>query len=917
VTSLLLLALLAAAPAADTTARALAAYREGRLDEAQALLTSALVREPRNATLRKLLADCLLRAGRPAEARAELERVLLDSPEDGDARESLRAALGAIQAPEQARQEKLLESREAAGLRLESQQKLHRAEELLVSSRRGEAQLVLADVVSRDPGFLPAAQRLAELYSSQSRFDAAVRLYLMLYEKEPSQPEWLLRAARNLQWADDPPAAIDAYQAYLKLRPNDDEARLSLADTMRQFGLCEYGLPLYEQLAQARPSHAPLQLAIALCHDQLGNGTLAIEAFSRVLELDPRNEVALAARKKRERDFVELPRRRAYAARERGDFATAASQLEAYVAQQPQSDDALRELAEVYAWSERFAEAERAYVDYLARVPDDDLALRALARVQSWSGRLAESRASYEKLIAWGKARPGDYEGLVNVLLWSDDLEAAEPYARRLLELEPGTPGAAKVLADLRTRQALRLRESAEKLEAERRFAEARAAYQQYLQDHGRDAQVELRLCELLSWAGEHAEAARAYRDYLAEHPDDLSARLGLANSLAWAGDPAAAEPQFKAVLEQRPDDPAALLGRAQALDAIGSDPFVVRAAYERALAADASSDAARLGLASARLRVAPALQLDQRAFTDSDGLRASTTEAGARVILPGAWSLTPFYRLRLYEQTLAIVGDGEPVAELNELVAERGGRYTGHGFGLRAKLGSGRLSGLAELGYTWYGEGQETPAAQAEVRLRTGGEGALALSWRHDDAITEVNRVASLAAGVSVELLQASADRTLGGRLRLFGAGGLAWYSSGSAPGHADAFAANRQYRASLGSALVVGPARIGYVFRQTSFDHRSPLYFSPSLYRVHLLQLAADGRPGRFSWGLDAQAGLAEIDGVGNEEWALLARAGYRVSPRTGFVVSGRLSRSSQGLVVQRPYDARALTLTLERLF
>ena len=570
-TGLLLLALVAAEPAGDATARALAAYRAGRCGDALPLLANALAREPRNATLHKLRADCLLRAGRPAEARAELERVLADNPEDGDAQEALRATLAAMQAPEQARQEKLLESREAAGLRLESQQQLRHAEELVAVNRRAEAGLALAEVVSRDPGFLPAAQRLAELYSGQGRFDAAARLYLMLAEKEPAHVEWLLRAARNLQWAEDPPAAIDRYQAYLKLRPQDEGARLSLADTMRAFGLCDDALPLYEQLALKRSADARLQLAIALCHDQLGHGELSIEAFLRVLKLDPRNEEALAARKQRERDFVEQPRRRALAAIERGDLVTGAQQLELYVAQQPQSEDALRDLADVYAWSERYAEAERSYVAYLARVPDDDVALRGLARVQSWGGRLPEARASYEKLIAWGKGRPGDYEGLVNVLLWSDELEAAEPYARQLLELEPGSPGAQRAIADLRTRQALRLRESAEKLEERRRFAEARAAYQQYLRDHGPDPRVELRLCELLSWAGEHARAAEAYRDYLKTRPDDLQARLGLANSLAWAGDPAGAAPQFEAVLKQRPDDPAALLGLAQALDAAGA----------------------------------------------------------------------------------------------------------------------------------------------------------------------------------------------------------------------------------------------------------------------------------------------------------------------------------------------------------
>jgi hypothetical protein len=108
-----------------------------------------------------------------------------------------------------------------------------------------------------------------------------------------------------------------------------------------------------------------------------------------------------------------------------------------------------------------------------------------------------------------------------------------------------------------------------------------------------------------------------------------------------------------------------------------------------------------------------------------------------------------------------------------------------------------------------------------------------------------------------------------------------------------------------------------VGYVFRQSGFERRSALYFSPSRYRVHSAQLAADGRRGSFEWGLDAQGGLAEVDGGTSEEWAVLASAGFRLSPRTRFVVSGRLSRSSEGLDARREYRTKALQLGLERLF
>ena len=920
-TSLLLIALVSPAPAgaatADLTQRALAAFREGRCAEASPLLERALTGQPRNATLRKLLADCRMRERRPAEARAELERVLADNPEDGDAQEALRVAFGAMQAPEQERQERLIESREAAGARLETQQQYRRAEELLAAGRRAEAQLALARIVSADPDFVPAALRLAEVYSATKRFDAAARLYRLIYEREPQHDQWLLRAARNLEWGEDAPGAIEAYKAYLARHPGDDGVRLSLADTLRQFGVCHEGLPEYQRLVAARPADIRLHLGIALCQDQLGAADLAIDAFLKVLELDPRNEVALRARTRRERDFDELPRRRAYAAIERGDLAAAAQQLEEFVAKHPASDDGLRELADVYSWSGRYADAEQRYLEYLARVPDDDLTLRALARVQSWGGRLAEARVSYEKLIAWGKARPGDYEGLVGVLLWSDQLEAAEPYARRLLELEPGSPGAQRALAELSARQALRAREAAEELEAMRRFAEARAAYEEYLRAHGPDPRVELRLCDLYSWAGQHAAAAEAYRRFLEKHPAELQAQLGLAHSLAWMGEPAAAEPHFRAVLAERPADAEALVGLAQALDAAGRDAFAVLAVYERVLAVDPGNVMAKRGLADVRMRIAPVLSLEERTFVDSDGLRASVLEADTRFTLRGAVSVAPFYRLRMYRQTRVLEGDGPAIDAMNELVAERLGSFTGQGLGLGVQLGSRRLRGSGELGFVAYGNGQESPTARADVRLQLGSGVSAALGWRHDDAITEVNTVVSLAAGVSVDVLQLSAERTLGGRLRLWGAGALAWYSAGSTAQLEGAFAANRQDRLSAGAAWPLGPVRVGYIFRQSGFERRSPLYFSPAQYRVSSLQLAADGTHGALGWGIDAQAGLADIDGERDDEWAVLATAGYRLSPRLRLVATGRVSRSSEGLQAARAYHTRLLQLGLEKVF
>ena len=158
--------------------------------------------------------------------------MLADNPEDGDAQEALRVAFGAMQAPEQERQERLIESREAAGARLETQQQYRRAEELLAAGRGAEAQLALARIVNADPDFVPAALRLAEVYSATKRFDAAARLYRLIYEREPQHDEWLLRAARNLEWGEDVPGAIEA-SGLVRCATRATTAFGSLADTPR------------------------------------------------------------------------------------------------------------------------------------------------------------------------------------------------------------------------------------------------------------------------------------------------------------------------------------------------------------------------------------------------------------------------------------------------------------------------------------------------------------------------------------------------------------------------------------------------------------------------------------------------------------------------------------------------------------
>src|SRR5258708_24197508 len=72
--------------------RALELYRSGDCRAAEVIFNDLLRKEPRNLTIRKMLADCLTQDRRPEEARQEYQRILRLAPGDIDATRALQPA---------------------------------------------------------------------------------------------------------------------------------------------------------------------------------------------------------------------------------------------------------------------------------------------------------------------------------------------------------------------------------------------------------------------------------------------------------------------------------------------------------------------------------------------------------------------------------------------------------------------------------------------------------------------------------------------------------------------------------------------------------------------------------------------------------------------------------------------------------
>ncbi len=869
-------------PAAQTptehelTVRALELYRSGNCKEAEPLMEKVLLHQPRNIAVRKLLGKCLLREKRNDESRMQFQLVLDIAPQDVEALQGLRASVAGIQKREEGKQALTLESRAATAEQFRSAHELRSAEQLIKDHRLEEAETILQILVRDHPDLVPAQQRLAEIYSATKRFDKAAEVYSALAEKPGASSAFLLRLAQNLQWRKDYPQSIKSYRLYLEKRPDDLSAEMELTHVLMWSAQYREALPQLEHLQIKRPKDVRVLLALAQCHEQLSETDQALQAYERVLELDPTNPTARAARTRHAQYLDQLPRQKAFAALEKNDYEGAAKLFAEYLQKHPDSIETVLQIARVYSWAQRYPEAEHYYEEYLHRAPQDFVVMRELAELELWAQNYEAAKKYFALLVGSSAATTADYESLIHAHTWSGDLEGAEPYAKKLAKLDPNNPVARETLNEILERQKLSARHDAEELAAAGRYPEAVQAYRRYMDNYGKTQEFELMIARLYGWGKDSGHATQAYRDYLQRYPQDLTARLELANIENWAREYDEAENDYRAVLLKEPHNVSALIGMAQVTDYRGDDPFKVQRHFKKVLAADPNNSVAAKRIEEIRPQVAPTLGYLQSSFWDSDGLYRSVNSLEATFPLPGRIKISPFYtsgyfhELRLpRELGRASVPQGSVLAplllpqiqDLNKRIGDLNGTVLGNGGGGRLELWRGaRWYLLGEAGAVRFDQAvpcrlalclpsalssnRTSLNARAEASFHPGENTSLGLTYVHRDAIYDLNTVASLAAGIMGDTLLISYQRPVVARLRFWASGGGTRFSRGID----SRFSSNtlRQLAARL-DYQVHPSVTLGYSFRLNSFISPSPLYFSPSLYQTHGLAGRLDHRISR----------------------------------------------------------------------
>ncbi len=304
-------------------------------------------------------------------------------------------------------------------------------------------------------------------------------------------------------------------------------------------------------------------------------------------------------------------------AQKEGDFALARQALERAAAKDPESAFIHRRLAQLAWQTEDMEEARREAERAFELDPDSRETRLFLARLY----RVAGDLEGLDRVLRDAEGRPLDADSayaLLQAALHRGDLEAAEPLAHHLMELEPEDLRGALSLATVQERRGdldaaeATVRETLEafpdqmllymrlaEIERNRQDRAAEIAiYRDVLARHPRHYGILQRLGQVQIEGDDLEAAVETYRRIVEAYPTDLASLRRLASLELSLGRHEAAAGRLEAVLAQSPDQPEIALVLGQIQRSAG-DESAALAAFERIGPGDPGYPEARIQIAS------------------------------------------------------------------------------------------------------------------------------------------------------------------------------------------------------------------------------------------------------------------------------------------------------------------------------
>lgn len=307
-------------------------------------------------------------------------------------------------------------------------------------------------------------------------------------------------------------AAIEAYEKYLELKPEDREALKGIAIAYEKQGLTDKAIIRYDKYLEVFQDDADVAFKQA---DYLGWSRYAYRKDDAVKYLKMGLEI-------RDEPVQRLRLARLLAA-DKYDLDEAVRQYEWLIRRDPYDNTLRTEYRDILLWDDRFIDrAIKEFQRYVDVNPHDFNARKQLAELLAKAGQDAQSGRIYTQLV---KEKPEDLAlrhdyALVLARMPDRHQQAAEQY-RMIIAEKPDYETLSEAAGLLESRAETRV--------------EAIELYSRMIEQRPQDINPRLRRAALYMQNKSTAESAlQDYRRVLARQPDNAKAHRGVAQALAW-----------------------------------------------------------------------------------------------------------------------------------------------------------------------------------------------------------------------------------------------------------------------------------------------------------------------------------------------------------------------------------------------
>lgn len=318
---------------------------------------------------------------------------------------------------------------------LRSAKRLQYAQFEIQKGDREAGRKILEEVTQKAPDYLPGLMLLAELDESDKRYDESDAVVSNLLRREPAYPGALLLAARLRLQKGEVEKAVATLEAAARVYPRQPQIQYELAQAYAAQHKMDQAINSLSQALASAPDFTEAALALAQLKIQSGDVASAVITLGQFVKRHPDSTQA------------QYLLANAYLGQNSRDEALAVYEQVAKAS--PNDPQPLVQEGIVLAQMDRRNDARKLFEKARTLAPDNFQALAQLIGLDLVEKQYAEAQRLVDEEIARKPAEAGSYLLRGQVLIAQGDTVRAETALKKAIELQPDSPDAYYLLAQM------------------------------------------------------------------------------------------------------------------------------------------------------------------------------------------------------------------------------------------------------------------------------------------------------------------------------------------------------------------------------------------------------------------------------------------------------------------------------------